>query len=130
MSDVARSAAGAVRRTVLTVVADPVIRELLALHLREAGFFAVTAATSAEACRLAGEVLPDVLLIDPDAPECADLAFCARLSETVRIVVLSGSPACCSRGSRRCSSPRRRGCAGDCGDASSSGRGRRRSPPG
>ncbi len=47
MSDVARSAAGAVRRTVLTVVADPVIRELLALHLREAGFFAVTAATSA-----------------------------------------------------------------------------------
>ena len=97
MSDVARSAAGAVRRTVLTVVADPVIRELLALHLREAGFGAVTAATSAEACRLAGEVLPDVLLIDPDAPECADLAFCARLSETVRIVVLSGSPACCSR---------------------------------
>ena len=97
MSDVARSAAGAVRRTVLTVVADPVIRELLALHLREAGFFPVTAATSAEACRLAGEVLPDVLLIDPDAPECADLAFCARLSETVRIVVLSGSPACCSR---------------------------------
>lgn len=38
-----------------------------------------------------------MLLIDPDAPECADLTFCARLSETVRIVVLSGSPACCSR---------------------------------
>lgn len=96
MSDAARPAPAPVRRTVLTLVAEPVIRELLAQHLKEAGFFPVGAASAGEARRLAGEVLPDVLLLDPDSADSADLAFCAQLPEQVRIVVTSGAPACCT----------------------------------
>ena len=59
-------------RTVLVVVEDVVLRELLAAHFRFAGFLPVLAASAVEARRLAGEVRPDVVLIDLDAP--GDLA--------------------------------------------------------
>ncbi|MDQ5897605.1 MAG: hypothetical protein RLZZ592_2577 [Pseudomonadota bacterium] len=95
MSDAASPATAPVRRTVLTLVAEPVIRELLVLHLREAGFIPVAAASAVEARRLAADVLPDVLLIDPDSPETADLGFCEQLPAQVRIVVTSGSGTCC-----------------------------------
>ncbi|MDZ7855431.1 winged helix-turn-helix domain-containing protein [Sphaerotilus sp.] len=55
-------------RTVLVVVEDVVERELLAAHFRFAGFLPVLAASAQEARRLAGEVRPDVVLIDLDAP--------------------------------------------------------------
>jgi len=96
MSDAASPAIAPVRRTVLTLVAEPVIRELLVLHLREAGFIPVAAASAVEARRLAADVLPDVLLIDPDSPETADLGFCEQLPAQVRIVVTSGAGTCCS----------------------------------
>lgn len=78
-----------VRRTALVVVGDAVIRELLMAHLRDAGFVPVPAASAAEARRLAGDVLPDVLLIDPDGPQTADLSFCADLADDVLVVMLT-----------------------------------------
>jgi two-component system phosphate regulon response regulator PhoB len=78
-----------VRRTVLVVVADTVIRELLMVHLRDAGFVPVPAASAQEARRLAADVLPDVLLVDPDAPPTADTAFCADLAAAVLVVRLA-----------------------------------------
>lgn len=78
-----------VRRTALVVVGDAVIRELLMAHLRDAGFVPVPAASVAEARRLAGDVLPDVLLIDPDGPQTADLSFCVDLADDVLVVTLT-----------------------------------------
>ena len=78
-----------VRRTALVVVGDAVIRELLMAHLRDAGFVPVPAASAQEARRLAADVLPDVLLVDPDAPQTADTAFCAALAAEVLVVRLT-----------------------------------------
>ena len=78
-----------VRRTALVVVGDAVIRELLMAHLRDAGFVPVPAASAQEARRLAADVLPDVLLVDPDAPQTADTAFCADLPVEVLVVRLT-----------------------------------------
>lgn len=59
-------------RTVLVVIEDVVVRELLAAHFRFAGFLPVLAASADEARRLAGELRPDVVLIDLESP--GDLA--------------------------------------------------------
>lgn len=72
-------AAAPVRRTVLLVVADPQLRELLALHLRAAGCFPMTAADAAEARRLAAQVVPDLALLDADGLGAADIAWACAL---------------------------------------------------
>jgi len=58
-------------RTLLLVIEEPAIRELLASSFRHAGFFPVLAASAADGHRLAGEVRPDVVLIDLDTPATA-----------------------------------------------------------
>lgn len=68
-----------VRRTVLLWVADPQLRELLALHLRAAGCFPMTAAHPAEARRLAAQVVPDLVLLDADGLGAADIAWASAL---------------------------------------------------
>jgi DNA-binding response OmpR family regulator len=71
------------------VVEEVVIRELLAVHFRFAGFFPMLAASSAEARRLAGEVRPDVVLVDPDAPATADTGFAAEAVPPLPLVLVS-----------------------------------------
>ncbi len=66
-------------RTILVVVEEPTIRELLAVNLRNAGFFPVLAATSQDGRRLVGEVRPDVVLIDLDSEATADGSFATDL---------------------------------------------------
>ncbi|WP_442775629.1 winged helix-turn-helix domain-containing protein [Sphaerotilus montanus] len=76
-------------RTVLVVVEEAVIRELLAVHFRFAGFFPMLAASSVEARRLAGEVRPDVVLVDPDVPATADTGFAAEAVPPLPLVLVS-----------------------------------------
>lgn len=51
---------------VLVVVAEPAVRELLAISLRQSGLYPFLAASSEEGHRFASEVRPDALLIDLD----------------------------------------------------------------
>lgn len=60
-------ASRAPNRTVLVVIADPAVRELMAVNMRHSGIFPVLAATYDDGDRLAGEVLPDAVLLDLDA---------------------------------------------------------------
>jgi two-component system phosphate regulon response regulator PhoB len=53
--------------TVLVLVEEPAVRELLRANLLQAGLFPVNAGSADDACRLAGQVRPDLLLIDMDA---------------------------------------------------------------
>ena len=53
--------------TVLVVVEEPAVRELLRANLLQAGFFPVNASSADDARRLAGQVQPDLLLVDMDA---------------------------------------------------------------
>lgn len=55
------------QKTVLVVIADPAVRELVALNVQHAGMYPLAVGTVHEGKRLAGEVLPDVLLLDLDA---------------------------------------------------------------
>lgn len=71
----------AVRKTVLLVAADPQLRELLSLQLRAAGCFPMTAGDMADARRLAAQVVPDLLLVDTDGLDAADIAWATKLSQ-------------------------------------------------
>jgi len=66
-------------RTVLVVIEEPTIRELVSANLRHAGFFPVLAASSSEGWRLAGEVRPDMVVVDMDSPATADKSFATAL---------------------------------------------------
>lgn len=68
-------------RTILVVVEEPSIRELLSANLRSAGFFPVLAASSLDGRRLVGEVQPDVVLIDIDSDATADGSFATELRQ-------------------------------------------------
>ncbi|MDO9073863.1 MAG: winged helix-turn-helix domain-containing protein [Rubrivivax sp.] len=68
-----------VRKTVLLVAADAQLRELLSLQLRAAGCFPMTAAHAAEARRLATQVVPDLVLLDTDGVDAADIAWATTL---------------------------------------------------
>lgn len=62
-------------RTVLIVVEEPAIRELLSVNLRQAGCFPVQAASAADGHRLVNEVRPDAIVIDLDSPATANGSF-------------------------------------------------------
>lgn len=68
-----------VRKTVLLVAADPQMRELLSLHLRAAGCFPMTADHAADARRLAAQVVPDLVLMDTDGLDAADISWATCL---------------------------------------------------
>lgn len=75
MNDLSTPPSRTPHRTLLLVIEEPTIRELLAASFRHAGFFPVLAATAAQGQRLAGEVRPDVVLIDLDTPATADFSI-------------------------------------------------------
>lgn len=54
------------QRSVLVVIGEPTVQELVALTLRGAGLFAMRAGNGAEARRLAAEVQPDAVIVDVD----------------------------------------------------------------
>ena len=83
--------ARALSKAVLVVVGDSAVRELLAVNLRHAGVFPVLAATVDDGRRLAGEVLPDGVLLDLDAfvqPSTGSLRF-EKIPEGVPILMLT-----------------------------------------
>jgi DNA-binding response OmpR family regulator len=74
--------------SVLIVIAEPTVQALVAQSLAAAGLFAMRAGSAAEGRRLAGEVRPDALVVDLDAPQAAELAQASDLPR----VLLSARP--------------------------------------
>lgn len=66
---------GEERSTVLLVVEEPAVRELLADTLRGAGCYPLAAADAREATRLASQVRPDAVVLDFDGDEVRALAW-------------------------------------------------------
>lgn len=66
-------------RDVLVIVEDPTLRDLIAAHLHHLGHIVLPAAGAAEACRLAAEVQPDLVLLDGDTESARDPDLAALL---------------------------------------------------
>jgi DNA-binding response OmpR family regulator len=82
----------------LLVEDDPQMRALLRIALRAEGSFSVAgeAATGADAARLAGELRPDVVVLDLGLPDLSPrevLSTIRQASATSRIVIFSGMEA-------------------------------------
>lgn len=69
------------RKTVLIVIGEPTVRDLVAVNLRYAGFYPVLAPSARDGRRLVGQVVPDVILIDIDAQDTCDLSFASELAK-------------------------------------------------
>lgn len=65
------------QQTALIVIEEPTVRELMAFNLRQAGMFAMTAASLVDGHRLAREVRPDIIFLDLDAVGADDAEFVA-----------------------------------------------------
>ncbi|MEO6791576.1 MAG: response regulator, partial [Ornithinibacter sp.] len=70
----------------LVVEDEPNIRELLATSLRYAGFDVATAATGAEALRVAAEHEPDLCVLDVMLPDMDGFTVTRRLREQGRLL--------------------------------------------
>jgi DNA-binding response OmpR family regulator len=89
-----------VRRRVLVIDDEPLIRWALSVGLSAAGFEAVAAANAAEALAAAGSCPPpDVLLLDLHQRDCSQLLASLRaLAPLCRVLVLG---TCCNGSSER-----------------------------
>jgi two-component system phosphate regulon response regulator PhoB len=69
-----------VQKTVLLVVPEPVIRDLIATNLRQAGHYTIATASPSEGRAIAAHVVPDAMVVDLDlGPEAVlELAAGAR----------------------------------------------------
>jgi two-component system phosphate regulon response regulator PhoB len=92
-------------KTVLVVVREPEVRELIAASCRFAGFYPVQADSRTSGRLLIAQVLPDAVVVDLDSPEAAGLDFAADVKtlgqgRRIPIVMLTARPAesCGSRG--------------------------------
>lgn len=95
-------------KTVMLVIPEPFVRDLIASNLRAAGCFPLPVATVAEARRLVAQLLPDVVVLDLDELAHDDLAWPLELSRSggskpVRTAMLSSSAGeSCGPGGVRC----------------------------
>ena len=83
-------------KTVLLVVEEPSVRELLAASLRRAGYLPMPAPTVRDGWRLAGEVRPDIVLVDLAAHGAGAPPFttlCERDPGLVVVELGAGGPA-------------------------------------
>jgi|SRR5690349_2221573 CheY-like chemotaxis protein len=71
--------------TILVVDDDPLIRELLSLHLRNAGYSVVLAEDAVAAGRCMLRQPPDLMLLDIDMPYMSGLEFFNVLSNDTRL---------------------------------------------
>lgn len=88
------AAAPRVGRTVLLVLGESFVQELMATHLRAVGCFPMTVGSAEEGRRLAAQVIPDMIIIDVDATPMPQFNWAAQLAQetkgkTVHIVTLS-----------------------------------------
>jgi len=98
MLDMASTLPRAAQKTVLVVVQEPSIRDLIAVNLRCAGFYPVGTATASAGKQLIGEILPDAIVIDMDAEPAEAAALATDLrgvagTRKVSIVMLSANAA-------------------------------------
>lgn len=82
------------RPYILSVDDEPDVTEIIAFHLRKAGYEVQTAATGREALELIEERLPDLLLLDLMLPDVDGFGVCEILrrradTATLPIVILS-----------------------------------------
>lgn len=86
------------RRTVLLVCAEPLLSELISTHLRASGCFPIAVACSAEAGRLAAQVVPDLVVMDLDADAPVDADWLQKLKQAnpgkpIHTLMLCSEPA-------------------------------------
>lgn len=86
----------AVPRSVLVIIENPAIRQLLGSHLQHARLLPILAASAQEGRQLASEVRPDAVLVDADSPASAAWldapADAAQAEETPTLVLSSQLP--------------------------------------
>lgn len=92
-------------KTVLLVVREAEVRELIAASCRFAGIYPVQADSRTRGRLLITQVLPDAVVVDLDSPEAAGLEFAADVrtlaqGRRIPIIMLTASPAesCGARG--------------------------------
>ncbi|HEX6371895.1 MAG TPA: response regulator [Longimicrobium sp.] len=82
-------------RTVLLVEDSDAIRDAFTILLEDAGYTVLGAATGAEALRLAGERVPELVLLDMGLPDMTGLEVVRRLkaapqTASIAVVALTG----------------------------------------
>jgi two-component system phosphate regulon response regulator PhoB len=95
----------AAHKTVLVVVRDAAVRELIAVNLSFAGFYPIHAESRAAGQALIAQVLPDAVVLDLDCPEAGGLLLAGDIrafgkGRHIPILMLTGTPneSCGSRG--------------------------------
>lgn len=89
-------------KTVLLVVEEPSIRELLAANFRQAGYLPMAAPTVRDGWRLVGEVRPDVVLVDLEARGADAQPFTVLCERDPGLVVIELGAAAVPEPGRRC----------------------------
>src|SRR5687768_928113 len=87
----------ALNKTVLVVIRESEVRELVAANLRFAGFHPVQADSRSMGQQLIAQVLPDAIVVDLDSPDAGGVHFAGDVKTLGRgrhipIMMLTGSP--------------------------------------
>ncbi len=73
------------KATILVADDDPKVRELLRIFLDKAGYRVILAGNGTEAISMAGEKMPDVILVDVMMPQMDGFEVCRQLRNDTRI---------------------------------------------
>jgi CheY-like chemotaxis protein len=98
MNDVGFALPRNLNKTVLVVVQEPIVRELIAVNLRSAGFHPVPAESRSAGQQLISQVLPDAVVLDLDAPETGGMSLASEVKafgngRHIPIMMLTGQQA-------------------------------------
>ena len=97
--------AGEAHKTILIIEDDPVIRDLLKLNLADEGYTILSAEDGQEGVRLAGEKLPDLILMDMRLPGITGWEATRHLKaaqETRHIPIIALTAQSTAKDLRRC----------------------------
>lgn len=108
MNNTGYGSARSLNKTVLVVIREAAVRELVAANLGFAGCYAVQADSRSSGRQLIAQVLPDAIVVDLDSPDAAGADFAGDVRTLGRgrhipIMMLTESPAeACGVGGTAC----------------------------